>query len=1240
MTRPQIVRAGEHFLYNSMRYYHTDNEPLDTLDLQDQTSPTAQEHRKPTLSSAHGVAPHQAAELRHVQEERHIEEENLSQAWHDANDLSEEPPSDDEAVLTANTNGVNGNQHDGHPNNQNGSQNPSQNGSQNGTDGDTDMHDAEADDNLDDDMMDKISSSPSISDGNYLHSFAQNLSNEMSIMMSHQAPTASMSRRIRTCNQEAPNDSSSPSSGSSTCSLKRRIAISKIPGTPVVSCYEDRIFSDNANPNSWIQDDDNASSSPFISSPEHFPLGMMQETDSPSTDYHRTGECSKPRIPIDSIDDYSDDSQLTAPHNLNETSNATMPSKVETDDQTSEQLLAAPQGLVQSESDIAIASHLLPLDDPLLDDLDDMQPPPPPTIFSAIEAAKHSGSNEEDWETESEDSFYQGSNCSHDSFLGQENDDDTEFLSDPSRVLMGWGGECLRETEDIDFEFVYALHTFVATVEGQANATKGDTMVLLDDSNSYWWLVRVVKDSTIGYLPAEHIETPTERLARLNKHRNVDVSSLKHDSIFSNSDNGQLSAPMLGDSTEKSKNYLKNAMRRRNAKKVQFGGQSYVEASEHEYSSDEDEDGEKVYTNGEGWFSDDSSLSSTSSSSDGESDYGDSVETEHANDDKGPTSDDTNGNASAQDQKDDDIAVAPLKIRSAKDRRSPSPDKKNAGDDDDDDELRRQGVDQSRQSDDSFERQGRLKLRKFSSLEQLKLRFFSGRSRLGTIRNTDSFFKDEATETRKITLTPGLLRDDGAVVRSIDGRERGGSFEILDTGKTSFDKARDDKKKKDKKPGMLSGLFKKKDKKPKDIKEIPSPQKQSEELSRDSPTTESESSSPTPTPNNLLPQRKPSNGKLQKTPPGSSPISPSSPTQQLNGGLRPLVLPSEQAQRDTQATTPIGSDTNTPRATSPQNLATSTSQEKPTLRLRTTDASADVLNDLTNKVRSPSETKREKVKKASTRQALDVDSSPEENSGTNPFADPEEAQKQTTHEDNGGRLSESPVQITSADAVPDNEPPALVGDSTSNSSADELASLRSSPSPQQQNASGTAADSAVHQTAAPLLSPHGATTDSLPPTSPHSPQQRSPSSPLPPSRSPPPQPRSSPLPPTPTTHTPLSAQPHLTPSTARNNSTASTSSAAAPPSRTPSAATATWNDATLREYLDDAAQRDTKALLQLVYDTSGVVPVAADHPLIADLFLDERKAVREMGAELDGLLMGWLGRKRLGGVTPGGGRAG
>lgn len=70
----------------------------------------------------------------------------------------------------------------------------------------------------------------------------------------------------------------------------------------------------------------------------------------------------------------------------------------------------------------------------------------------------------------------------------------------------------LRFIEDIDFEFVYALHNFIATVEGQANASKGDTMVLLDDSNSYWWLVRVVKDGSIGI----SLEVNTACLAMLN----------------------------------------------------------------------------------------------------------------------------------------------------------------------------------------------------------------------------------------------------------------------------------------------------------------------------------------------------------------------------------------------------------------------------------------------------------------------------------------------------------------------------------------------------------------------------------------------------------------------------------------------------------------------------------------------------------------------------------------------------
>ncbi|CAO3617186.1 unnamed protein product [Cunninghamella blakesleeana] len=90
--------------------------------------------------------------------------------------------------------------------------------------------------------------------------------------------------------------------------------------------------------------------------------------------------------------------------------------------------------------------------------------------------------------------------------------------------------------ENIDFSLVYTLHTFEATVEGQASVTKGDSLTLLDDSNSYWWLVKVLKTNEVGYIPAENIETPFERLARLNKHRNVEVTSVQQAAHFIESD--------------------------------------------------------------------------------------------------------------------------------------------------------------------------------------------------------------------------------------------------------------------------------------------------------------------------------------------------------------------------------------------------------------------------------------------------------------------------------------------------------------------------------------------------------------------------------------------------------------------------------------------------------------------------------------------------------------------------------
>lgn len=97
-------------------------------------------------------------------------------------------------------------------------------------------------------------------------------------------------------------------------------------------------------------------------------------------------------------------------------------------------------------------------------------------------------------------------------------DDQIDYISDDDSSSLS------IPNESIDFDLVYSLTNFAATVEGQASVVKGDSLFLMDDSNSYWWLVRVLKTQEVGYIPAENIETPFERLARLNRHRNVDVS--------------------------------------------------------------------------------------------------------------------------------------------------------------------------------------------------------------------------------------------------------------------------------------------------------------------------------------------------------------------------------------------------------------------------------------------------------------------------------------------------------------------------------------------------------------------------------------------------------------------------------------------------------------------------------------------------------------------------------------------
>ena len=378
-----------------------------------------------------------------------------------------------------------------------------------------DGDDADGDDGLDDDMMDKISSSPSIDDGVYNVPVYPDIGSSMRPAAVWSAVDARPATPLRPTPLDSEaldspglleSDGSSPFVDTPThlpLQAKRGDSVRPREG----SSYGGRRHA-ASRPNSPYNADDESSSSPFTSSPIYFPLIMAQNSRTSSRDHHRMGEYTIPEVKVEPPDEGFEDGNLperhASPlawrnHQLSHSGGDTALNHKATRS-TQKGSLQPEQKLVKSASDIALENELLPIYDPLLEDDEAtkirVKRPSSPKLVLNI-----------GWDTDSEDSFYIADNRSEFNISDYGNDDDpADFPTDPRFIDSGWGGECLRETEDIDFEFVYALHTFVATVEGQANATKGDTMVLLDDSNSYWWLVRVVKDSTIGMSTAEAVK--------------------------------------------------------------------------------------------------------------------------------------------------------------------------------------------------------------------------------------------------------------------------------------------------------------------------------------------------------------------------------------------------------------------------------------------------------------------------------------------------------------------------------------------------------------------------------------------------------------------------------------------------------------------------------------------------------------------------------------------------------------
>ncbi|KAI5310490.1 hypothetical protein KEM55_006384 [Ascosphaera atra] len=790
------------------------------------------------------------------------------------------------------------------------------------------------------------------------------------------------------------------------------------------------------------------------------------------------------------------------------------------------------------------------------------------------------------------------------------------------------------DDEDIDFEFVYALHTFIATVDGQANAAKGDTMVLLDDSNSYWWLVRVVKDGTIGYLPAEHIETPTERLARLNKHRNVDVStnSLLQHLLNANVDSPQLSSTMLSDNAERQKKQqpLKKALRRR--KSVMFAAPTYIEPSDAEWSTDDEEDDDE-YTDtlmGGGHMDYDDYIDDDVAAAANGGDV--DVEMDDIQDDEIVLSDNTE---EGEEFGRGEMSVEPLRPRSSAEKDAASAEK--------------QGQKGEEQKD---------ALGKERSIKKRNYRRRPVRMDANICFVADPLFKDDAPfETKKISLTPNLLRDDDRKpspqyeikdVRapspllchpytdhlqnkrrpSIESEPRSSidrsSTSSAATSNTSKD--RDDKKKKDKK-SVLSGLFKRK----KDKKQAPSSAAEHGDAESDDGSRPSSAGS-------AYQQQQ----MYQQHHQQRSTESLRGKTVQLGSSESlnmSLGRPEEQAREADAAVKPLNvSQADLPRPLNVRNSQVQPQQQQQPqpLAVKKVETPAVVTEQVgtDEQAQGQGEEGEEENHDTSTSQ-LQV-------GGPSTFlSDPDSSCDDTSERDvgaemmKGGKMEETDegasagMGASGGELKPGTPPSAYltpVASMTSGHSQMSTPELVEPPQEGEYEEQGDEEKEQQRQQLQPEVSTRSEQKPEMRTPSPRTPAkelnvnpeqaslgvQRA-TSPTSASALPPPT--------TPTTDTStIATRRSLTPSPRTIPST--------PTPLTPNTPlTPTWSDAGLKSYLDDTDE--VQNLFIIVHDKSNVTPAGPEHPVVGGLFREEVKGLEGMERRLDELCAGWLRRKGI-----------
>ena len=467
----------------------------------------------------------------------------------------------------------------------------------------------------------------------------------------------------------------------------------------------------------------------------------------------------------------------------------------------------------------------------------------------------------------------------------------------------------------------------------------------------------------------------------------------------------------------------------------------------------------------------------------------------------------------------------------------------------------------------------------------------SRRSRNGNIRNTDSFFKDETAEPKKMSLTPSILRDSDQSLGSVnssrfsDSKDSTGSpvsdiFDNKDKTSPTSDKFKEDKKKKKEKSGMLSGLFKRKEKKIK----VDEAAGGTVRTSRDdlegiigSPTSTSPDTSSAPSPKDQSPatSRRPSNagGKLTKAPPSSSLPPQTNVTHQQS----PTTGSANTVPGSLRTTQPGPSNTSnvtSPPATSRapvQNTVDPRIDRQQNLRIQTQPTPQEpvkkeggIFSPISGLGRDPSEPKKEKLKKAKQRMELDVDSSPEPERDATPPA-------------NTRNAAHTPPPRMAPPAAPQEEP----------------FDVQRSVSP---------VDKApVGQRFPPALEPSKAL-------------EPSPDSPVSPS---------TPTESTSTINTPETASEEPKESTAATSTTPDSKARHGSTGEEPD-----WDYSALHSYMETRSANDVKDLLHIVYDKNEVKPVSRDHPIMRQLnFEQTQKQLDSISTDLDNLFNSWRARK-------------